>query len=65
MWVSGQDSVQSLKETVERLKGYPAGAQKLYLSQGGFRSVRISDHGGSTLSRQGVGENATLSLVVY
>jgi len=64
MWVSGQDSVQSLKETVERLEGYPAGVQKLYLSQGESRSVRISDHEGSTLSGQGVGENAKLSLVV-
>jgi len=65
VWVSGQDSVQSLKETVERLEGYPAGVQKLYLSQGEFGSVRISDHEGSTLSRQGVGENAKLSLIVY
>jgi hypothetical protein len=65
VWVSGQDSVRSLKETLEQLEGYPAGAQKLYLSQGGPRSVRVSDHEGSTLSGQGVGENAKLSFVVY
>lgn len=65
VWVSGQDSVQSLKETLERLEGYPAGVQKLYLSQGGSRSVRVPDHEGSTLSGQGVGENAKLSFVVY